>query len=154
MAARKFFYVCAGMFLLSCAFHLGLTTASAQSPANPEVAVLSGSVGEDESLPLPKYRDGTQALPSECQWIVSQGHVALTRFENPILNCEAQASNVGPVLSSLTPDDPNDRSRANYMIIAVRGATLPTPTQQQSWGQLKSRYAPSHAPTSQSPTNR
>ena len=30
----------------------------------------------------------------------------------------------------------------------------PTPTSQQSWGQLKSRYAPSHGPTSQTPTNR
>jgi hypothetical protein len=30
----------------------------------------------------------------------------------------------------------------------------PTPALQESWGQLKSRYAPSHAPTSQIPTNR
>jgi hypothetical protein len=30
----------------------------------------------------------------------------------------------------------------------------PTPTLQESWGALKSRYAPSHAPTSQTPTNR
>ena len=30
----------------------------------------------------------------------------------------------------------------------------PTPTSQESWGQLKARYAPSHAPTSQTPTNR
>jgi hypothetical protein len=30
----------------------------------------------------------------------------------------------------------------------------PTPTSQESWGQLKSRYAPSQRPTSQTPTNR
>jgi hypothetical protein len=30
----------------------------------------------------------------------------------------------------------------------------PTPTSQESWGQLKSRYAPSHAPTSQTPPNK
>jgi hypothetical protein len=30
----------------------------------------------------------------------------------------------------------------------------PVPTQQESWGQLKSRYAPSHASTSQTPTNK
>jgi hypothetical protein len=30
----------------------------------------------------------------------------------------------------------------------------PTPTSQESWGQLKARYAPSHAPTSQAPPNK
>lgn len=30
----------------------------------------------------------------------------------------------------------------------------PTPARQESWGQLKSRYAPNHGPTSQTPTNR
>jgi hypothetical protein len=30
----------------------------------------------------------------------------------------------------------------------------PTPAMQESWGQLNSRYAPSHAPTSQTPTIR
>ena len=30
----------------------------------------------------------------------------------------------------------------------------PTPALHESWGSLKSRYAPSHAPTSQTPTNR
>jgi hypothetical protein len=30
----------------------------------------------------------------------------------------------------------------------------PTPALQESWGQLKSRYAPKSAPTSQSPTDR
>jgi len=29
-----------------------------------------------------------------------------------------------------------------------------TPALHESWGSLKSRYAPSHAPTSQTPTNR
>ena len=28
-----------------------------------------------------------------------------------------------------------------------------TPARQESWGQLKARYAPSHAPTSQTPTD-
>jgi hypothetical protein len=30
----------------------------------------------------------------------------------------------------------------------------PTPALQESWGQLKARYAPSHAPTSQTPPNK
>jgi hypothetical protein len=36
--ARKFFYICAGMFLLALSFHLGFTTASAQAPGNPVVS--------------------------------------------------------------------------------------------------------------------
>jgi hypothetical protein len=30
----------------------------------------------------------------------------------------------------------------------------PTPALQESWGQLKSRYTPTHTPMSQTPTNR
>jgi hypothetical protein len=30
----------------------------------------------------------------------------------------------------------------------------PTPALKESWGQLKARYAPSHTPTSQTPTDR
>jgi hypothetical protein len=37
--ARKFFYVCAGMLMLALSFHFGFTTASAQAPGNPVVAM-------------------------------------------------------------------------------------------------------------------
>ena len=40
--ARKFFYVCAALLCLSLAFHFGYTTARAQAPGNPVVAVYSG----------------------------------------------------------------------------------------------------------------
>jgi hypothetical protein len=36
--ARKFFYVCAGMFLLALSYHFGAATAIAQGPGNPVVA--------------------------------------------------------------------------------------------------------------------
>ena len=36
--ARSFFFVCAGIFLLALAFHLGAMTATAQAPGNPVVA--------------------------------------------------------------------------------------------------------------------
>ena len=36
--ARKFFYVCAGMFLLALSYHLGASTATAQGSGNPIVA--------------------------------------------------------------------------------------------------------------------
>lgn len=40
--AMKFFYVCAGLFLLAASFQLGVRSAGAQAPSNPIVAV-SGS---------------------------------------------------------------------------------------------------------------
>jgi hypothetical protein len=36
--ARKFFYVCAGVFLLALSYHLGASSALAQAPGNPIVA--------------------------------------------------------------------------------------------------------------------
>jgi hypothetical protein len=40
--ARKFFYVCAGMLMLALSYHFGASTAVAQAPSNPVVAVHSG----------------------------------------------------------------------------------------------------------------
>jgi len=37
--AKKFFYVCAGLFLLALSYHLGARTASAQAPSNSVVAM-------------------------------------------------------------------------------------------------------------------
>ena len=39
--ARKFFYVCAGLFLLALSYHLGAGTATAQAPGNPVVGITS-----------------------------------------------------------------------------------------------------------------
>ena len=41
--ARKFFYVCAGMFLLALSYHFGASTATAQSPGNPVVATFGSN---------------------------------------------------------------------------------------------------------------
>ena len=62
--ARAFFYVCAGIFLLALAYHLGARTATAQvGSSNPVVAVESGNVytanGDvytpTSSFPTPQY---------------------------------------------------------------------------------------------------
>lgn len=36
--AKRFFYVCAGIFLLALSYHLGARSAGAQAPGNPVVA--------------------------------------------------------------------------------------------------------------------
>jgi len=40
--AKKFFYVCAGILMLALAYHLGASTAGAQAPSNPVVAMNGG----------------------------------------------------------------------------------------------------------------
>lgn len=40
--AKKFFYVCAGVFLLAISYHLGASNATAQAPSDPIVAAASG----------------------------------------------------------------------------------------------------------------
>lgn len=43
--AKKFFYVCAGTFLLALSYHFGASTATAQAPSNPVVATFYGHSG-------------------------------------------------------------------------------------------------------------
>jgi len=103
--ARKFFYVCAALLCLSLAFHFGYTTARAQAPGNPVVAVYSGGL----PLALAANGDAYQCTSSNGESWVFKGNVF---------------------------------------------AGGPTPAQHESWGQLKSRYAPKSGPTSQTPTDR
>jgi len=168
---RKFISVCAGMFLLALSYHFGANTAGAQSAgfASPtEVAVLSGVLRNGETIPLPTYADGTTALESECHWTVSN-----TAFGAGDTWCfAADAANAPPIGFGLDPYEikayvtahPGRVMNAghaggggtydgNYMIIATRASAGPTPAQQQSWGQLKSRYAPGGS-TSQPAVNR
>jgi len=103
--ARKFFYVAAALLCLSLAFHFGYTTARAQAPSNPIVAVESGAFAYAANGDV--YMGGGPA--SHTTWLF-----------------------LGNVFSG----------------------SGPTPALHESWGQLKSRYAPKSGPTSQTPTDR
>jgi len=48
--ARRFFYVCAGLFLLAVAYALGARSAGAQPPGNPIVTVYSATNGESVAI--------------------------------------------------------------------------------------------------------
>jgi hypothetical protein len=87
--ARKFFYICAGMLMLALSYHFGASTATAQAPSNPVVAVQG---------------DGT------------------------VYTANGDAY-----------------GRVNTSTWALVGNVFgggPTPALHESWGQLKSRYAP------------
>jgi hypothetical protein len=42
--AKRFFYVCTGLFLLVLSYHFGARSATAQAPGNPVVATVGSSV--------------------------------------------------------------------------------------------------------------
>jgi hypothetical protein len=112
VTARKFFYVCAGLFLLALTYHLGASTATAQA-GSP----ISGFTGTG---------DGVQQ--ARMLYVMTlNGDVYVKRGD--------QMSSAPSLLGNFWS-----------------GGT--TPALQESWGFLKARYAPSHAPTSQTPTDK
>jgi hypothetical protein len=160
--SRAFFYVCAGLFLLALAFHLGARAAGAQIGALQDVAVLSGVVANGGTIPLPHYQDGSEALESECRWTVSPEVIASPYAGTVFHRCSTEGRTVhvywctggcGPGGDCTT--DPPDCNRlapgtANYLVVAVRSIG-PTPAQQPTWGAVKSRYRGQAQPT---PTDR
>src|SRR5260221_3504093 len=65
--ARNLSFVCA--LTLSVAWLVASTT-TAQAQVG-EVAILTGVLSNGATIPLPSYADGSQALESECHWMVS-----------------------------------------------------------------------------------
>jgi hypothetical protein len=142
MAARKFFYIAAGVFLFALAFHLGQTSARAQvgglidcaGTTNGEAATaVIGRYVYFMSRSEPVRLFASQPIP---------GTSRVVACEAPIVVLENGEVwfwySVGGGEWSLVGTFPGG----------------PTPTQQQSWGQLKSRYAPSHVPTSKTLTTK
>jgi hypothetical protein len=56
--AKAFFFVCAGVFLLALAYHLGATTAKAQGPGNPIAGVAALYTGGGYTTPVVVMSNG------------------------------------------------------------------------------------------------
>jgi len=144
MLAKRFFYMCGGAVLLALSFHLGATSAPAQSGAQ-EVAVLSGIANDGETIPLPTYRDGSDALESECRWMVSPTDLTspTSGFDGFVERCSTEGRTVHEYWCSQDNCEVVGCCRypgsANYLIIAVRGS-LPTAAKEASFGSVKARY--------------
>jgi hypothetical protein len=106
---KRLFYLSAAILMLSLAFHFGYSTAKAQSPGNPVVALIGPGAAFTGAA------------------ITANGDVYST---------------------SISALDHGWTFRAN---IFNGGAT---PALQESWGQLKSRYAPKSTPAPSTPTDR
>ncbi len=150
--ARAFTYVCAGLFLLALSYHFGARRANAQTGTAPEIAVLTGSVSDGGTIPLPHYVDGTQAAESECQWIVSPQTVGSNNNLPVFLRCSTTGRTVRIYWCAQGCSNPGDcvpnpcapqggalAGTASYVIVATR-VTGAVGTVRQSIGELKERY--------------
>jgi hypothetical protein len=146
--AKKFFFVCAGLLMLTAAGFLASRAvvpahAASQFPTPTEVATLSGILPHGAIIPLPVYADGTAATEGECVWLVSIESLMLPT--TPFF-CYASASAGGDalirgrVVSCYAGGVGNATGNVNYLIIATRPAHGATTAQQQSWGALKANY--------------
>jgi hypothetical protein len=130
---KRLLYASAAVLMLATAYHFGAGQASALS-FPPEVAVLSGSVPDGGTIPLPHYADGTQALEGECKWIAS------IQAANASVSSGAYCYTTGRVVSvganGVCPCGPGI---AAYMIIATR-VTAPVTTARSTFGEVKARY--------------
>jgi len=136
--ARKFFYVCAGLFLLTLAYHLGATSAQAQFVVDGASVggdgIPSAAVGRTlyvgvSGTPVPVPIPGTSRVIATSD--ANQGFVLLENGD--VFNWQGENNGWVPFRN------------------LFGGAT---PALHESWGSLKSRYAPKSGPTSQTPTDR
>jgi hypothetical protein len=138
--AKRFFYVSLGIMALAVAFHLGAMSGSTavQTPVPSEVAVLTGSVLDNGTIPLPIYADGTVAPESECRWIVSPKAIALGTSplsEAESMHCSTEGRTVRVYfIDGWHTAKPGE---ANYMIVATRQSPSPIATQPTTWGRIK-----------------
>jgi hypothetical protein len=151
--ARKFFYVCAGVFLLALSYHLGAGTAGAQSGGTVEGAQYCMQGGIEETLTFAVGRTLYYFV-----YVPNSGRYQAVPVGPPIPGTApvATTSGQGPILVLLANGDAYDMVLGSGAWV-YRGNLLggaPIPTLRQSWGQVKSRYAPSHSPTSQTPAGR
>jgi hypothetical protein len=125
MAARKFFYVSAGLFLLALSYHLGATGARAQTAGGVERVAFDGhalAVVNHRlfrlNLANPPSLEDLGPLPAAPR-AVACGNTGVVLEDGSVWECD------GP------------HTWRNFGTLPLSG---PTPAQQQSWGQLKARY--------------
>ena len=137
---KMLFLVAVSFFLFAAGYRLlAVQPAQAQSPTGQEVAVLTGTLPDGGTIPLPHYADGTEAQDSECSWIVSPYHIGLSGAPTggfPAFACFTEGR-VVHVYLCVQADCSGSAGQvpmtANYMIVAVRNVT-PTPTKTGSLG--------------------
>jgi hypothetical protein len=140
--AKKFFYVCAGLFLLMAAYAVGARSAVAQSGS------IQGASLEFTGNGPGHYR-ASAVRNGQFYWLTegtTVGRPVGSSFAEPVIATDPKALGVllenGDVLQ-ISGEAGDWTFRGNLF----GGAT---PAQRSTWGQVKSRYAPNpQTPTSE-----
>jgi hypothetical protein len=143
--ARKFFYVCAGLFLLALSYQLGVRSATAQSGS----LVVAGDIDRD-------HEGGIAAVVGRTLYC------GTVRPPLTMVNTLPPVPGTAPIVAVYGPDPTVILGNGDVYFGDGSGWTLqgnflsgsPTPALRESWGQLKSRYAPKSAPVLQTPTDK
>ncbi len=133
--AKKFFYVCAGLFLLALSYHLGASSATAQG----------GTVVEGAALQLvPGTPEGNRA--SACvnriwRWMRPGG--VPQEFPVPVPGTSRIVATDAWQNVLLENGDWYLYSGSGWVYQGSIAGGAPTPAQRATFGQVKARYAPS-----------
>jgi hypothetical protein len=146
--ARKFFYVCAGMFLLALSYHLGASTATAQASGNP---VVGGFQESGQTGVITANGDELEFLSSSGEagtWIRA-GNVFAGTSVSPVNNPVAAAwtGPIGDGVATAGGDVFHGHLGGVWTYQGNALSSVPTPTIRESWGQVKARYHASPAMT-------
>ena len=143
VSARKFFYVCAGVFLLALSYHLGGSTATAQSSQIEGAKVLFTGTGNG-------WR-ASGVVARVYYWMTDNGSPVVLSPSipgtQPVLDTDPMGNAV------LLGDGEVLKYTGSGWAVVGSIFTGPVPAIHESWGQLKSRYGQKSTPTSQPPTD-
>jgi hypothetical protein len=152
--ARKFFYVCAGLFLLALSYQLGVTTAHGQAGATvadaDDPGLGSYAVTSSGAVYLSQYGSILAIGP---RWNL----IGTIPTSSPIVHIEHAGDSGGQSVAHAFAEN------GDFYVSADGGRTWslhgnvfgsPTPALHESWGSLKSRFAPKSTPAPGTPTDR
>jgi hypothetical protein len=131
--ARSFFYICAGLLLLSVVYHLGANSAAAQSPPTAYGIDMGGSVS-------------MAAVGRTIYWMDDSGHISTLPSvpgSSPIAAMGAQGLGGAGVAMAILQD--GDVYRKDYLSNQwLRVGNIlnvgPVPGVKASWTEVKARF--------------
>jgi len=135
--ARRFFYVCAGLFLLALSYQLGASTATAQA-GNPSIVGVAWRLTDGHAYAAAS--DGSvYATPGYCAGWTRVGQLPAGETPTEVLDGDVGGSmdvmcasgNVYTVTGAI----PNI---SLVLCSSIYGS--PSPAARATWGQLKARY--------------
>jgi hypothetical protein len=145
MFAKRFFYVCAGLFLLALAFHLGQVTANAQSSFTIE----GGNIQSVQPNTFPR---ATACVNRLYRWMGENG-VLHDEYPIPVPGTERIVA-TDPYGTVLLENGDWLKFDGSAWVPVGNLVGAPTPARAESFGALKSRYRGERGAAQPAPQNR